>query len=298
MLRSAPMYPPLQPFPMEGRRRSQAWRYQPQFRRPRHFHDQPELNVVTRGEGHFIVGNTPITLRAGQVIGFVPGCEHELVAASKDLELFAVGFEPELVHAYQREHDEALSFAGAPTTVGRAELGTLRELCLSVNELRDRIAVETQLLSFAAKISRRPRRVPLGWRAADAIADDPERTREELTRMLRSNRGDLSRAFQRDVGTTLPVFKNRVRVLRFIRRLDAGLPMMTAARLAGFGSYSQCHRAFLQLLGHSPRQFMASPLRSELAQLFEPYVPHTPSTDELTRLLSGTATTRLPQSAR
>jgi AraC-like DNA-binding protein len=266
------MRPPLQPFPMEGRRRAQAWRYQPQFRRPRHFHDQSELNLVTRGIGRFVVGNTELVLSAGQVIGFVPGCEHELVAASDDLELFAIGFEPDLLRAYQRECGLALCFGGTPTRVDRGELGRIRELCLSVDESRDRLSLESQLLAVANTLTRKPREMPLGWRAATAIAGDPEHTRDELTRLLRSNRGDVSRALQRDLGTTLPLFKNRVRLLDFIRRLDQGLSMTTAARLSGFGSYSQCHRAFLQLFGQAPRQFMRSTLREELAQRFEPLI--------------------------
>jgi AraC-like DNA-binding protein len=264
------MPPLLQSFPMEGRRRAQAWRYQPQFRRPRHFHDQSELNVVTRGVGRFVVGNTEIAVGAGEVISFFPGCEHELIAASEDLELFAIGFEPELVQAYRRECGEVLSFAGGPTTVEQAELRAIRELCLSADESRCRLALEAQLLAVAASVARKPRNLPLGWLAADAIAGDPEQSREELTQMLRSNRGDVSRAIQRDVGSTLPALKNRVRVLDFIRRLDAGASMTTAARLAGFGSYSQCHRAFLQHFGHGPRDFMRPNLRHELAQRFEP----------------------------
>ena len=256
---------------MEGRRRAQAWRYQPQFRRPRHFHDQPELNLVTRGVGRFVVGNTEVVLGAGQVIGFIPGCEHELVSASDDLELFALGFEPDLVQAYRREWGEVLSFGGEPTTIDPVELRGIRELCLSVDESRDRLALESQLLSVAASMTRKPRSMSLGWRAADAIAGDPQRTCDELTHMLRSNRGDVSRALHRDVGTTLSVLKNRVRLFDFMRRADAGLSMMAAARLAGFGSYSQCHRVFLQHFGHSPREFMRSPLRDELAQRFEPY---------------------------
>ncbi len=271
------MHAPLQPFPMEHRRRAQAWRYQPQFRRPRHFHDQSELNLVTRGVGRFVVGNREIALRAGQVIGFFPGCEHELVEASEDLELFAIGFEPELLQAYHRECGEVLSFGGGPNTVAQGDLSKIRELCLSVDESRDRLALESQLLSAAASVARAPRNMPLGWRAAVAIATEPERTREQLTRMLRSNRGDVSRALHRDVGTTLPALKNRVRVLDFVRRLDAGLSMTTAARLAGFGSYSQCHRAFVQLFGLSPREFMRSAIRNEFAQRFEPFEVHIPS---------------------
>jgi AraC-like DNA-binding protein len=256
---------------MEGRRRAQAWRYQPQFRRPRHFHDQPELNLVTRGEAHFVVGNTEVVLEAGQVIGFVPGSEHELISASHDLELFAIGFEPDLLCAHRRLSGEVLSFAGAPCTLDAAELQQIRELCLSVDDSRDRLALEPRLLAVAEAVSRMPRDTTLGWRAAEAIVAVPEGTREDLTRRLRSNRGDLSRAIRRDVGSTLPSLRNRVRALDVIRRVDSGVPMMTASRLAGFGSYSQCHRAFLQLFGMPPREFMRTPDRVTVAQRFEPY---------------------------
>jgi AraC-like DNA-binding protein len=291
------MNPLLQPFPMEHKRRAQAWRYQPEFRRPRHFHDQSELNLVTRGVGRFVVGNNEIALGAGQVIGFLPGCEHELVAASEDLELFAIGFEPDLVQAYRRESGEALSFAGGPTMVAQGELARIREFCVSVDESRDRLALESKLLAVAASITRQPRSMPLGWRAADAIATDPERTREQLTQMLRSNRGDVSRALHRDVGTTLPALKNRVRVLNFVRRLDAGLSMTTAARLAGFGSYSQFHRAFVQLFDLSPREFMRSQVRNELAQRFEPFDDLHPASGVMTDARSDSAGFEVPSSS-
>jgi AraC-like DNA-binding protein/mannose-6-phosphate isomerase-like protein (cupin superfamily) len=262
---------PFQPFPMEGRRRAQAWRYQPQYRRPRHFHDQPELNVITSGTARFAIGTTELELRAGQVIGFVPGCEHELIAASADLELFALGYEPELVHAFVRDSGVALSFAGSPLALSDAELEAIRELCLSVDERSERLAIEQRLMSVAATLCSKERPMTLGWRAVDALAANPQCTREQLTRQLASNRGDLSRALRRDVGTSLPEYKNRLRILEFVRNLDRGLSMNTAARLGGFGSYSQCHRAFVQLLGHSPRDFVNSSTRWEVAQRFEPH---------------------------
>jgi AraC-like DNA-binding protein len=254
---------------MEGQRRAQAWRYQPQFRRPRHFHDQPELNVVTRGVGRFAVGNAVLDVYAGQVIGFVPGCEHELLAASSDFELFALGFEPELACAYTREHGKVLSFDGGPVNVGEKELTSIRELCMGIDGMRDRLALEQKLLSVAANIYGAGS-TTLAGRALEALAADPEQSRDVLARKLASNRGDLSRAFRREVGATLPEYRNRLRILAFLRKLDAGLSMTTAARLVGFGSYSQCHRAFLQLLGHSPRAFLQPAVRLELAHRFEP----------------------------
>jgi AraC-like DNA-binding protein len=209
-------------------------------------------------------------IHAGQVIGFAPGCEHELLGASSDFELFALGFEPDLACAYRREHGKGLSFGGGPINIGEKELESIRELCMSIDAARDRLALEQKLILVAANVCREGP-ATLARRALKALAADPEQSRDVLTRKLGSNRGDLSRAFRREVGATLPQYRNRLRVLAFIRKLDAGLSMATASRLAGFGSYSQCHRAFTQLLGHSPREFMQPSVRLELARRFEPY---------------------------
>ena len=40
-----------QPFPMPGAARAHIWHHVPETRRPRHFHSEPELNLVTGGFG-------------------------------------------------------------------------------------------------------------------------------------------------------------------------------------------------------------------------------------------------------
>src|SRR5688572_27193116 len=77
-------------------RRAQAWRHQPAFRRPRHFHEEPEINLVTRGSCKMGVGDRPLRLTAGQLVVFQPGQDHELIEASPDLELFVFALRPEL----------------------------------------------------------------------------------------------------------------------------------------------------------------------------------------------------------
>jgi AraC-like DNA-binding protein len=59
--------------------------------------------------------------------------------------------------------------------------------------------------------------------------------------------------------------------LRFIEAADSGQSTLLAAALeAGFGSYSQCHRAFSAVLGCTPRAFFGTPIRSQMADTFEP----------------------------
>lgn len=42
-----------QPFPMAGAARGPIWRYAPRYRGARHFHGEPELNLVLAGSGIF-----------------------------------------------------------------------------------------------------------------------------------------------------------------------------------------------------------------------------------------------------
>src|SRR5689334_14955077 len=61
-----------QSFPMLGRARAQVWSYSPEFRRPRHFHAELELNVIVNGSATFGVGDAVVTARAGDLLGFPP----------------------------------------------------------------------------------------------------------------------------------------------------------------------------------------------------------------------------------
>jgi methylphosphotriester-DNA--protein-cysteine methyltransferase len=59
--------------------------------------------------------------------------------------------------------------------------------------------------------------------------------------------------------------------LRFIHLVDEGSTFLHAALAAGFGSYSQCHRAFQATLGYAPRAFFASPVRRAIENAFAPW---------------------------
>lgn len=76
---------------MLGATRAQIWAYSPRFRRPRHFHAEPELNLVAAGTAVFSVGEKRITVQARECLSFAPGQDHLLEGGSTDLVLFAIG---------------------------------------------------------------------------------------------------------------------------------------------------------------------------------------------------------------
>jgi AraC-like DNA-binding protein len=90
-----------------------------------------------------------------------------------------------------------------------------------------------------------------------------------LAERLRAQPAEVSRHFHRDMGVTLVRYRMRLKLLHFIRLVDSRQSeLMAAASHAGFGSYSQCHRAFQAELGCSPREFFLAGLRSAMQRVY------------------------------
>src|SRR5687768_6341948 len=94
--------------PARGQR-AFVWKYSEAIggRRPRHFHAEPELNLVARGSATFGIGEGFTRVCRGELVAFPPGQDHALVQGSPDLYLYAVGLDP----AYSAE---VLGARGAP----------------------------------------------------------------------------------------------------------------------------------------------------------------------------------------
>ena len=83
-----------QPFPTIGSARGQIWRHEPSTRRPRHFHADPELNLITAGSASFGVGEQVLRVGANALLWWAPAQDHELLEASDDFELYVIGLLP------------------------------------------------------------------------------------------------------------------------------------------------------------------------------------------------------------
>jgi quercetin dioxygenase-like cupin family protein/AraC-like DNA-binding protein len=262
----------LQPFPMRERSRAQVWTYSPPHRRPRHFHREPELNLVAEGWARFGVGSGTRLVRAGELLSFAPGQDHELIDGSSDLLLFAIGVGPAL--AKDLPEAGALSLA-APFQVWLApnDQASLLDRCARATGEAGADQAVAELWQAAAWASRRAeRRGPhvVTRRALSELEADPSQSRASLAARGRSDPGELSRHFHRDVGHTLVDFRARVRLLRFIEGVDRGASLTAAALDAGFGSYSQCHRAFRGTMGCAPGEFFGGVVRERMAEMFAP----------------------------
>jgi AraC-like DNA-binding protein len=93
--------------------------------------------------------------------------------------------------------------------------------------------------------------------ASCLLLESPELDRPALCRLLDVSEGYLSRCFQRELDTTFLAQRARIRVAHFVAHVDRnGQNLLSAALAAGFGSYSQLHRTFSDLVGMSPTDYL------------------------------------------
>ena len=260
-----------QRFLPDDRQRAFVWKYAESTggRRPRHFHGEPELNLVASGSATFGVGDRVVHLSRGELLAFPAGQDHVLLDASPDLYLYAIGLEPTYsagvlgvacepvaplhVRLAADEVDRLLDRAAAIVDLPGAEQ-LAAELWQRVHWLGRR-AVD--------RAGRRPH--VLTRRVLQLMSSTPELGLDALADELRTHPSEVSRHFHRDVGMTLVRYRTRLRLLQLIRLVDTGQhDLMSAAGAAGFGSYSQCHRAFRAELGCAPRGFFFSDLRERM----------------------------------
>jgi AraC-like DNA-binding protein len=256
------------------RERAFVWKYAQTIggRRPRHFHEEPELNLVLTGSATFGVGDRVVRVTSGELLAFPTGQDHALLEASPDLYLYAIGLDAEYsasvlpgpleivepchVRLPPAELDGVVDRASAIVDrAGAEQLGA--ELWERVHWLSRR-SLERE--SRGAHVLTR--------RALKLVSAEPERGLDAVASELRAHPSDVSRYFHRDVGMTLVQYRTRARLLRVLRLVDAGRDLMSAAAEAGFGSYSQCHRAFHAEFGCAPAQFFRAGVREQMQRAY------------------------------
>ncbi len=248
-----------QPFPMLPGRRAQSWRHQPSYRRPRHFHAEPELNVVFRGHAVMGLGDHVERLDQGDVMLFHPGQDHVLLDASADLELFVVALQPDLV---ANAGASLARVANRACRLPESALAPLYASLVGLGEVADPHAVELQLVAIFAEVqARSSTNHVLCRRALQEVNADPELCARELARRLGVVPSVLSRQFHGEMSLTLVSYRSRQRAMAFIRLVDSGKPLTRAATEAGFGSYAQCHRVISKVLSCAPQRYFATERR-------------------------------------
>jgi AraC-like DNA-binding protein len=88
------------------------------------------------------------------------------------------------------------------------------------------------------------------------LAEAPSLSGATLARKRGVSVSRLARAFKAEMGMSLTEHRNRLRLQRFFRLVEAGQGLLPAALEAGFGSYAQFHRVFRALHKSSPAVYL------------------------------------------
>ena len=264
-----------QPFPTLGLARGHIWRHQPATRRPRHFHAEPELNLVTAGSGKFGVGMTEIEVSAGDLLWWTPGQDHELLEASPDFDLFVIGLTSEFSDRVLGDQSSTIYRGPALVRIDPSALMRFQQFCAAPVGRQDVTVIERHVGDFWREAqshrSSAPNMHVLTRRSLAALLQCPDLDRDRVADLAGGYPSEVSRHFHKDMGVTLATYRTRLRLLRFIDRVDAGSDSLLAAALdAGFGSYSQCQRSFQQTLACTPKVYFATAIRQRMEEAFAP----------------------------
>ncbi len=247
-------------------------------RRPRHFHAEPELNIVACGSAVFGIGESRVELSAGELIVFPAGQDHVLLNSSSDLYLFAAGMVPDL----------SLSILGQTAngcivpTRARLSPEHFRAVLRHAEQAVERHDSEGQcaelwehahwVIRSKGVLSSKPH--VLTRRVMQALSRAPELGLRRLCADMQYNESEVSRQVHRDLGITFVRYRTRLRLLNFIHRVEGGQhTWLHCAQEAGFGSYSQAHRAFQAELGCAPRAFFSQGRREQMHQEYSDSTP-------------------------
>ena len=194
-----------QPFPIPGSARGHVWHHVPATRRPRHFHAEPELNLIAAGHAVFGVGEAIISVSTGDLLWWPPGQDHVLVDASPDLDLYVIGVTP--AFSEQVLVSRPSGAAGGGATQLRLDGDTLKGLqtvCAAQMSGGDTAAVERHVGDLWREAHRLRAGIsdhhPLTVRALSSLLGRPDLTRGELARLIHGNASEVSRYFHRDLG--------------------------------------------------------------------------------------------------
>lgn len=270
------------------------WPYIPMYGTPLHFHPQIEFLVMLRGSARARIGHSLHTVSAGQLVWQLPGIEHELIDISSDCDFRVIQVEPDVCaevgqllrndtsvrtrvaganyfSSWSRELGWLVS--GRPVVeLKRADLDRIRDHCeLTCADPRTSPAQSAAGIRGALANAWRATRDDhddlrpnsLVELACCLLLDQPALERSAVCQALDVSESYLSRRFQAELGVSFLEQRARLRVAHFVSHVTRDQRgYLDAALRAGFGSYSQLHRVFAQLVHASPKTYFGGEYRN------------------------------------
>lgn len=251
----------------------------------RHWHDRPlmaehrhsglECNLVVRGTARCVVAAKRYDLRRHHLLWLFPDQDHRIINPSADFEMWVAALDPWLI----REHtdpviakawlqEQPTTLACRPLPPARANI--LHALFAEAHAATDAATSNAGTLfvllrawndyATSTNVTIGKDMDPRVERAAQVWAVDCRLSVAEVCARIGVEHERLAILFRSQLGLSPVDYRNRLKLEHFLNRYDRGrrATMLSAALAAGFGSYAQFHRVFVQCMGMSPRQFLAA----------------------------------------
>lgn len=246
-----------------------------------HRHDEPEINLVTRGHATYVLSDRRYDLRKNTQVWLFADQDHVLFDESPDFEMFILVFRRSLLQRICKTDRTRLLLQRNPggemckllSDESAAALSTLfKQLHEAKSDApRFNAGIAYALLAaWEAQISSDQvigKDVhPAVERAARIIqAESEPLSLQQIADQAGLSPSRLSRLFHQQSGISLVKFRQRQALQRFFRAYGKGREktLLAAALEAGFGSYPQFHRVFKQLVGKTPADYHRELMRGE-----------------------------------
>ena len=229
-----------------------------------HAHQELELNLIISGKGTYFLDDGQHDLAPGTLVWLLPGQSHRLIR-SPELDMWVIliapgDVDPELVEDVARQPCKVLSTSDA-VAIDRL----LSHLSQHADEPRlYRAGLDYALrTAWYATINSpgtiyRPMHPAIARALSILRSSDETPTSTQLAKMCGVTQDYLGRLLLKHTGRGFVEWRNRTRLERFHMLFPESGDLLTAALDAGFGSYTQFHRVFCDLVGTTPGEWARS----------------------------------------
>jgi len=232
-------------------------------------HEELELNLVVSGSASYAMPRGRYKLERGSLVWLFPDQSHLLVDWSEKFRMWVLVFNRDCVARRCLGDAEVLAEwnpeGGFCRTLSEGDLRELQELYAKLKSLEGEpspnafnagldfaLAMSWRAYGKAEEIKAEAELHPSVEKALALLSAGKEDLKiEELSKACGLSASRLSRLFNRQLGISIPQFRNKVRMQAFHKLMDGTRPTTAteAALKAGFGSYVQFHRVFKSLSG-------------------------------------------------
>jgi AraC-like DNA-binding protein/quercetin dioxygenase-like cupin family protein len=223
-----------------------------------HAHQEVEFNLVVSGKGTYFLEDGQLDLCPGTIAWLLPGQPHRLIR-SPDLDMWVA-----TIHPDRLDPEILQDVSGQPCRLlSSADAVALDHLLSHISQDSDQPQLYQAGLEYVFRsawhvtmTTAGPARKPMHPAVLQAISilrSSPETpTAAVLAKRCGVTQDYLGQLLMDHTGRGFVEWRNRIRLERFHILYPKSGDLLTAALDAGFGSYTQFHRVFTDLVGTTP----------------------------------------------